>query len=181
MIEVKHNASLSVIIDQNYSSKVALGTNNIAQLRTAGVGGDFRGIGRRGLYENAAVSLPRLRREFQLHGSVKSARIYITSHGLYELFLNGVRLGDQLLTPGWTPVRRIHEVVAKRIFKTPAGDTVVVSAKTWWLDSLKGFGSDWNRRDPPACGSSRPRRQLRARALMLESRTARPEVEFDYN
>jgi alpha-L-rhamnosidase len=33
---------------------------------------------------------------------VQSARLYITSRGLYEAFLNGKRVGDLQLTPGWT-------------------------------------------------------------------------------
>lgn len=45
---------------------------------------------------------PLLRREFTAQGSVVAARIYATSLGLYELRLNGQRVGDGLLTPGWT-------------------------------------------------------------------------------
>jgi alpha-L-rhamnosidase len=46
--------------------------------------------------------VPMLRREFKLAGPVERARAYVTSHGLYEMQLNGRRVGDQLLTPGWT-------------------------------------------------------------------------------
>lgn len=42
------------------------------------------------------------RNEFILKKSVESARIYATSLGLYELHLNGEKVGDQLFTPGWT-------------------------------------------------------------------------------
>jgi alpha-L-rhamnosidase len=45
---------------------------------------------------------PVLRREFKLDGAVKSARAYVTSLGLYELHLNGQKVGDDVLTPGWT-------------------------------------------------------------------------------
>ncbi|HEV2269759.1 MAG TPA: family 78 glycoside hydrolase catalytic domain [Steroidobacteraceae bacterium] len=45
---------------------------------------------------------PMLRKEFQVVGAVARARAYVTSHGLYELYLNGQRVGDQLFTPGWT-------------------------------------------------------------------------------
>jgi alpha-L-rhamnosidase len=45
---------------------------------------------------------PMLRREFNLSGVIEEARAYVTSHGLYELHLNGKRVGDQLFTPGWT-------------------------------------------------------------------------------
>jgi alpha-L-rhamnosidase len=35
-------------------------------------------------------------------GDIASARIYATSLGLYELHVNGQRVGDAVLTPGWT-------------------------------------------------------------------------------
>jgi alpha-L-rhamnosidase len=45
---------------------------------------------------------PMLRREFKLRGPVERARAWVTSHGVYEMHLNGRRVGDQVLTPGWT-------------------------------------------------------------------------------
>jgi alpha-L-rhamnosidase len=45
---------------------------------------------------------PMLRSEFALDGAVASARAYVTSLGLYEMEINGRRVGDQVLTPGWT-------------------------------------------------------------------------------
>jgi alpha-L-rhamnosidase len=45
---------------------------------------------------------PMLRRQFELDGAVKSARVYVTSLGLYELRLNGKRVGEGVLAPGWT-------------------------------------------------------------------------------
>ena len=42
------------------------------------------------------------RKEFTLNDRVIKARLYITSHGLYESFINGQRVGDQVFTPGWT-------------------------------------------------------------------------------
>jgi len=51
---------------------------------------------------SAPLPSPLLRREFTVDGDVVSARAYVTSHGLYELYLNGRRVGDELFTPGWT-------------------------------------------------------------------------------
>jgi alpha-L-rhamnosidase len=45
---------------------------------------------------------PYLRREFRITKQVVSARLYATALGLYECYLNGLRVGDELLTPGWT-------------------------------------------------------------------------------
>jgi len=45
---------------------------------------------------------PYLRRSFNLAGPVASARLHVTALGLYEARLNGQRVGDAFLTPGWT-------------------------------------------------------------------------------
>lgn len=49
---------------------------------------------------------PMLRGVFRIAKPVRSARAYATSLGLYELHLNGARVGDQLFTPGWTSYRK---------------------------------------------------------------------------
>jgi alpha-L-rhamnosidase len=45
---------------------------------------------------------PLFRKEFSLAKKIKSATAYITAHGLYEAQINGKRVGDAFLTPGWT-------------------------------------------------------------------------------
>jgi alpha-L-rhamnosidase len=45
---------------------------------------------------------PMFRTTFSLTKPVKSARLYITSHGIYEAFINGQRVGNEFFTPGWT-------------------------------------------------------------------------------
>jgi alpha-L-rhamnosidase len=45
---------------------------------------------------------PLLRRRFNAESDLVAARMYATSLGLYELRLNGQRVGDAVLTPGWT-------------------------------------------------------------------------------
>lgn len=46
-----------------------------------------------------------LRRDFLLGAPVSRARLYATAHGIYEAFLNGARVGDLELTPGYTAYR----------------------------------------------------------------------------
>ena len=50
-------------------------------------------------------SVKRLRRAFTVSDPVKSARLYATALGAYEMYLNGKRIGDQELAPGWTDYR----------------------------------------------------------------------------
>ncbi|PYI53419.1 glycoside hydrolase family 78 protein [Paenibacillus flagellatus] len=42
------------------------------------------------------------RKTFDAGPGLKRATIYATAHGLYELHLNGERVGDALFAPGWT-------------------------------------------------------------------------------
>jgi alpha-L-rhamnosidase len=54
--------------------------------------------------EDPATSQPAtvLRRAFAVADDIVAARLYATSLGIYELWLNGQRVGDALLTPGWS-------------------------------------------------------------------------------
>lgn len=45
---------------------------------------------------------PLLRRTFEVARTVARARLYATAMGLYELELNGRRVGENYFTPGWT-------------------------------------------------------------------------------
>lgn len=49
-------------------------------------------------------SLPALfyRNSFETSKKVESARVYVSSLGLYELYLNSEKVGEDLFTPGWT-------------------------------------------------------------------------------
>ena len=42
------------------------------------------------------------RRDFAVSGDVAAARLYVTAHGVYEVEINGRRVGDHVLAPGWT-------------------------------------------------------------------------------
>lgn len=43
---------------------------------------------------------PMLRRRFTLNADIVSARVYATAAGIYDLYINGDRVGDALLAPG---------------------------------------------------------------------------------
>jgi alpha-L-rhamnosidase len=48
------------------------------------------------------VPLPYLRRVFTLDNVPENVRLNITALGLYQVYINGVRVGEDELTPGWT-------------------------------------------------------------------------------
>ncbi len=46
-----------------------------------------------------------LRKDFSVTDKIKSARVYVSALGLYELYLNGKKVSNDLFTPGWTAYR----------------------------------------------------------------------------
>ncbi len=62
----------------------------------------------RSLAPQPAEALPAtmLRREFDLPAAPGRAMLYATARGVYELWLNGRRVGEQLLAPEWTDYRK---------------------------------------------------------------------------
>jgi alpha-L-rhamnosidase len=53
-----------------------------------------------------------LTKTFRLDAAPEKARAYATAHGVYELFINGRRVGDQQLTPGSTSYNTTLQVQA---------------------------------------------------------------------
>ena len=56
----------------------------------------------------ATGAVPAYRREFELDRPVRSARLYATAQGVYQLWLNGAAVGDHVLAPGWTSYHHRH-------------------------------------------------------------------------
>ncbi|WP_442880754.1 family 78 glycoside hydrolase catalytic domain [Aeromicrobium sp.] len=60
---------------------------------------------------------PYMRREFQVDSEISRATLYVTARGLVEVQVNGQRVGDNLLDPGWTDYHKrieyqAHDVTA---------------------------------------------------------------------
>lgn len=82
---------------------------------------------------------PMLRKDFQLPNPVRSARLYITSHGLYEAHINGQRIGDQYLTPGWTSYNKrlqYQTFDVTKILKQGPNATGVMLGDGWYRGHL---------------------------------------------
>jgi alpha-L-rhamnosidase len=46
--------------------------------------------------------VPMLRREFNIADNIQRATLYVTARGFYEVHINGEKVGDELLAPGYT-------------------------------------------------------------------------------
>ena len=87
-----------------------------------------------------------LRTAFDLAGAVTSARLHITSLGIYEASLNGTPVGDHVLAPGWTAYRdRLHVQTfdVSDHLRPGANAFEVVVADGWWCGNL-GFAGGRN-------------------------------------
>lgn len=99
-----------------------------------------RWIGRRAEPNVELQPSPYLRRTFEVKGKVRSAFAYATALGLYELRLNGERIGD-LFAPGWTDYNvrvqvRAYDITGKL---RPGANAFGVILGDGWYSGTVGF------------------------------------------
>jgi alpha-L-rhamnosidase len=97
-------------------------------------------------------SVKALRHTFKVSGGVKSARLYATALGAYEMFLNGKRIGDDVLAPGWTDYRerlkyQTYDVTAQVVSGSNA--IAALLAPGWYATPLEWFQQPNNYGDTP--------------------------------
>ncbi|MFG2960964.1 family 78 glycoside hydrolase catalytic domain [Streptomyces sp. NPDC048291] len=82
-----------------------------------------------------------LRHEFTLDAVPRQARVHATAHGLYELFVNGVRVGDHELAPGFTAYRsRLHvQTYDVTALLRPGGNVIGAVLSDGWFRGRTGF------------------------------------------
>ncbi len=88
---------------------------------------------------------PHFRKEFSIEKNIAKAEVYVTSHGFYELHLNGKKVGDQVLTPGWTSYgKRLQYQVYDVTGQVTKGKNAVgaVLGDGWYRGTL-AWGNNW--------------------------------------
>lgn len=93
-------------------------------------------------------SMPMLRTTFSSKDSeVAYARLYITSRGIYEVYMNGNKIGNDYFNPGLTQYNKSHLYqtfdVTEHINK---GDNAigVLLGEGWWSGAITFRGQLWN-------------------------------------
>ncbi|MFC5910755.1 family 78 glycoside hydrolase catalytic domain [Streptacidiphilus monticola] len=83
----------------------------------------------------------RVRRDFTLDRPVVRARLHATAHGLYEAEINGRRVGDDALSPGWTvyPRRLRYRTYDVTAHLTTGRNTVGAWLGDGWYRGRYGF------------------------------------------
>ncbi len=93
-----------------------------------------------------------LRRNFSVAKTVRSARIYSTALGTYQLYLNGQRVGNDILAPGWTDYRkRIVYQVYDATSQVKQGENAIgaILGGGWYADGLGWLQTRYNFGPPP--------------------------------
>ena len=96
-------------------------------------------------------SFPYLRKDFTLDKPIAKARVYATALGIYELHLNGQRVGDQIFAPDWTDYSKrvalsglrcdLTGETGREYARRDARQRLVLRAyRQWWVSGV-GQGS----------------------------------------
>jgi alpha-L-rhamnosidase len=92
-------------------------------------------------------SMPMLRTTFKAAAkAVAAARLYVTARGIYEVYLNGKRVGDDYYNPGLTQYNITHMYQTYDVTSLMAAGENALGAmlgEGWW-SGLLSYGSIWN-------------------------------------
>ncbi len=89
---------------------------------------------------------PYMRKKFDLSKEISQARLYISSHGLYQAEINGQRVGDQVFTPGWTSydTRLQYQTYDVTSLLNKGQNAIGIILGDGWYRGLLGWGDNRN-------------------------------------
>jgi alpha-L-rhamnosidase len=93
-----------------------------------------------------------LRKSFEVPSKkVHRARVYVTALGVYELYLNGQRIGNQRLAPGWTDYRKrvLYQTFDLTTFLSPEENVIAAVLGDGWYIGDVSFGRNRFGTPPP--------------------------------
>ena len=99
--------------------------------------------------------MPVFQKQFRLRKKITQARLYITGLGYYEAYLNGKKVGDHVLDPGWTKFdKQIQYSVfdVTPMLKTGDNVTGIMVGNGWYNVLPLRMWSHLNLRDYLVCG-----------------------------
>ncbi len=95
---------------------------------------------------------PYLRHGFAVEKKVSRATAYVSALGLYEMRLNGRRVGDYLFTPGWTDYKkRVYYNTYDVTGLLRAGEpnaVGIILADGWYAGHIGAYGAGYYGQDP---------------------------------
>ena len=80
---------------------------------------------------------PYFKKVFSLRGKIKRATLYISSLGVFEARINGVRVGDDYMTPGWTNYNKRLQFFDYDVTNMLSAESeIIVGVGNGWYSSL---------------------------------------------
>lgn len=101
--------------------------------------------------DTAGQPSPLLRKAFATKKAIRSATAFITAHGMYEAQINGKRVGDAYLTPGWTSYNKrlqYQTYDVTNLLRSGQNAVGVMLGSGWyrgnlaWSNARNHYGSD---------------------------------------
>ena len=94
--------------------------------------------------------MPLFRKEFSSAKTISSARLYISGLGYYEAYLNGKKIGDNVLDPGWTTYKKqvlyvVHDITS--LLRKGQNVAGVMLGNGWWNPLPIKFFGRWDLRN----------------------------------
>ena len=95
----------------------------------------------------ASTVVPVFRKSFVCHKPLRTATLEVTCDGVYEALLNGRRVGDFILAPGWTEYSKRLQVQAYDVFDLLEEDnTLEITVANGWY---RRTNAPWTGTDNP--------------------------------
>ncbi|MFA9187364.1 family 78 glycoside hydrolase catalytic domain [Flavobacterium magnesitis] len=148
-IEIKNYRSPSnVIFSDNvttsgiFSSYKEVTVENDSYAVTGGNNGAFI------LANPSQNSMPMLRTVFGIDSpKISKARLYVTSRGIYDVYLNGKKIGNDYFNPGLTQYNKTHLYQTYDVTANiQQGNNVLgaILGEGWWSGGSTFVGENWN-------------------------------------
>ncbi|MDQ0221806.1 family 78 glycoside hydrolase catalytic domain [Streptococcus moroccensis] len=91
-------------------------------------------------FDASVTAPPIFKKSFTLDKAVDKATVYVTSQGVYELELNGQRVGQDYLAPGWTSYnKRLQYQIYDVTEALTENNELAVTVGQGWYAGIMGF------------------------------------------
>lgn len=99
------------------------------------------------LADPSRIGTPMLRTVFKTENKeIKKARLYVTARGVYEIYANGNRIGQDYFNPGLTQYDKHHpyQVYSLDLIQGQENAIGALLAEGWWSGNITYSGENWN-------------------------------------
>ena len=128
---------VTVFVTDNYGNKAEIqgsfetGIFDNAQFKAKMITSDF---------PEEETACPVFSKTFSLNKNISKARLYATAQGVYEINLNGGRVGDYRMAPGWTSYHnRLQYQIYDVTEKLKKENTIEITVGNGWYKGILGF------------------------------------------